>query len=96
MPEKFYIADMHYDHKNVLAFDNRPFKTIDDMNAALVERWNAVVHPGDIVYVLGDMFWCGEQKSIPILESLNGTKFLIKGEHYRIKDNKFKKEIVNI
>ena len=56
MPEKFYIADMHYDHKNVLAFDNRPFKTIDDMNAALVERWNAVVHPGDIVYVLGDMF----------------------------------------
>ena len=58
MPEKFYISDWHYGHKNCLAFDNRPFTTIEQMNTALVGRWNSVVKPGDSVYVLGDMFWC--------------------------------------
>lgn len=96
MPEKFYIADMHYGHKNVLAFDNRPFKTINEMNDALVERWNAAVSPGDIVYVLGDMFWCGSQEAVPILKSLHGEKFLIKGNHDRCKDSKFQKEFVKI
>ena len=49
----FYIADWHYNHKNCLAFDNRPFTSIEQMNEALVERWNSVVKPGDTVYVLG-------------------------------------------
>ncbi len=49
MSNKFYISDWHYGHANVLAFDNRPFKTIEEMDNALVERWNAVVKPGDTV-----------------------------------------------
>lgn len=96
MAERFYIADMHYGHKNVLAFDNRPFRAIEEMNEALVERWNAAVSPGDIVYVLGDMFWCSEQEAIPILKSLNGEKFLIKGNHDRCKNGKFQNEFVKI
>ena len=39
--KQFYIADWHYGHENVLAFDNRPFKDVQEMNAALIERWNA-------------------------------------------------------
>ncbi len=38
MPNKFYISDWHYGHTNCLAFDNRPFKTIEEMNAALVDK----------------------------------------------------------
>lgn len=78
---KLYISDWHYGHNNILAFDNRPFKTVEDMNAALVERWNAAVHPGDTVYVLGDMFWCNMQEAISVLNQLNGQVFLIKGNH---------------
>ena len=83
MPKKFYIADWHYGHGHILAFDNRPFKTVEEMNTALIERWNRVVSSGDIVYVVGDMFWCKSSTAIPILQSLNGEKFLIKGNHDR-------------
>ena len=65
----FYIADWHYNHANILAYDNRPFKTVEEMNTALVERWNSVVTPTDTVYVLGDMFWGGEAKAVSVLDS---------------------------
>lgn len=96
MSKKFYIADWHYDHANCIAFDNRPFRNVNDMNQALIERWNKVVFPEDIVYVLGDMFWCKASDAIPVLDKLNGQKFLIKGNHDRCHDNEFKKKFVKI
>lgn len=93
---KFYISDWHYGHNNILSFDNRPFKSIDEMNAALIKRWNDVVLPGDIVYVLGDMFWCKMEEAIPVLKSLNGQKFLIKGNHDRCNDGRFIKQFAKV
>lgn len=93
---KLYISDWHYGHNNILAFDNRPFKTVEEMNAALVERWNAAVHPGDTVYVLGDMFWCNMQEAISVLNQLNGQVFLIKGNHDRCSDGRFLKKFVKV
>ena len=84
MPKNFYIADWHYDHANVLHYDNRPFNTVDEMNDTLVDRWNSAVSNEDTVYILGDMFWCGPTKAVPILQKLNGRKVLIKGNHDRI------------
>ena len=76
--KQFYISDWHYGHANVIAFDNRPFKSLLEMDEALVDRWNAVVSPGDIVYVLGDMFWCKAQDAsgesgIELSASVDGT-----------------------
>lgn len=96
MPEKFYISDWHYGHKNCLAFDNRPFTTIEQMNTALVERWNSVVKPGDSVYVLGDMFWCNADTAIPILNSLAGEIFLVKGNHDRCHIKRFVDQFVKV
>ena len=36
--KKFYIADWHYGHANCIFFDNRPFKSMEHMNAELVRR----------------------------------------------------------
>ena len=80
MSKKFYIADWHYGHAHALDFDNRPFKTVDEMNAALVERWNAVVQRGDIVYILGDMFFRHPDPE-SILIRLKGQKHLIIQPH---------------
>ena len=96
MSKKFYIADWLYGHANIMAYDNRPFTRVDDMNKALVERWNRVVSPGDIVYVLGDMFWVPFAESMPVLDSLYGQKFLIKGNHDRCNDGRFLKKFVKV
>lgn len=96
MPKKFYIADWHYGHTNVIAFDNRPFLSIEQMNETLIRRWNGVVESGDIVYVLGDMFWCSASVAIPVLQKLNGQKILIKGNHDRCNDTRFLKKFVKV
>ncbi len=31
---KYYIADTHFGHRNVLKFDNRPFSDVDEMDRA--------------------------------------------------------------
>ena len=94
--KRFYIADWHYDHKNILHFDNRPFLTVEEMNQELIRRWNEVVSPEDIVYVLGDMFWCKPKEGIPVLDQLKGQKFLIKGNHDQANDAEFRKRFVKI
>lgn len=96
MSRKFYISDLHFDHKNILGFDNRPFVDIEQMNNELIRRWNSVVSDGDVVYVLGDMFWCTPKDAVPIMEQLNGQKFLVKGNHDRWHDAKFDKLFVKI
>lgn len=96
MSKKFYIADWHYGHNNILHYDNRPFKTVEEMNNELITRWNRVVAPCDTVYVLGDMFWCNMEEAIKILDQLSGQKVLIKGNHDKCNDSRFLKKFIKV
>lgn len=96
MSRKLYIGDWHYGHANVLAYDNRPFADVDDMNKQLCCMWKENVRPDDIVYILGDMFWCDAKYAIPVLEELPGQKFLIKGNHDRIHKSGYESQFVKI
>ena len=96
MGKQFYIADWHYDHANCIAFDNRPFKSVNEMNEALIERWNNVVSDDDVVYILGDMFWCNWRDALPVLDQLHGRKILIKGNHDRCNESQFVKKFSKI
>ena len=80
----YYIADMHFGHKNVLRFDNRPFPDTELMDEVIINNWNERVTEKDIVYVLGDAFWKNEENSIKIIHRLNGHKHLIRGNHDRV------------
>ena len=51
MGKVFFTGDLHFGHENVIAFDNRPFSTVDEMDEELIKRWNAKVGKGDLVYV---------------------------------------------
>ena len=56
----FYIADMHFGHKNIIRYDNRPFGSVEEMDKALIQLWNETVGSDDIVYILGDFSWYKE------------------------------------
>ena len=77
----FYISDLHFGHKNVLAYDNREFPSIEAHDEALIERWNEAVGIDDEVWILGDISWYGPVKTIEILDRLNGVKHLCAGNH---------------
>lgn len=85
MSKNFYISDLHFGHWNIIRYDNRPFKSIEEMDNALIENWNKVVSNKDMVYILGDISWHDENKTVEIFKQLNGTKVLIRGNHDNIK-----------
>ena len=76
-----YISDLHFDHTNILHFDNREFLSVEDMNKEMIDRWNKVVKPEDHTYILGDFCWGKEPRWLEILTQLNGQKTLILGNH---------------
>ena len=63
MGKNFYISDLHIGHANVIKFDNRPFKDVDEMFEILVRNWNSIVTKEDTVYILGDFIWKKESES---------------------------------
>ena len=88
MRKTFFTGDLHFGHKNVLTFDNRPFATVDEMDAELIRRWNNKVGKGDLVYVLGDLIWKSRNNDAPaLIKSLNGQIILSKGNHDRFLHN---------
>ena len=87
MHMNYFIADLHFGHKNRLKFDNLSFKTIEEHDQYIIDRWNETVGLNDDVYILGDISWHNSTKTIEIFKSLNGVKHLIKGNH----DNKLLK-----
>lgn len=88
MGKIFFTSDNHFGHERVIRFDNRPFATVEEMDAEMIRRWNAKVGKGDLVYVLGDMIWKIRNDDAPsLIKSLNGQIILIKGNHDRFLHN---------
>lgn len=81
MGKTFYISDLHFGHKNCLVFDNRPFKSIEEHDAQLVDRWNEAVGIDDDVWILGDISWYNPTETVGIFNQLNGAKHLCIGNH---------------
>ena len=77
----FFISDLHFGHVNALAFDNRPFATIEKHDEYIINRWNNTIGIDDDVYLLGDISWYGSVKTLEIFNQLNGNIHLIKGNH---------------
>jgi calcineurin-like phosphoesterase family protein len=57
----FFTSDTHFNHKNIIKLCNRPFTSIEEMNEKIIENWNNIVKPEDIVWHLGDfaLIWKG-------------------------------------
>lgn len=81
MGKIYYIADCHLYHENAIKFDNRPFATVEEMNRVIINNWNRRIRNNDKVYILGDFIWASACYWPKIVNSLNGKKILILGNH---------------
>lgn len=77
----FICSDTHFEHQQSFLYEPRGFSSVEEMNEAIIERWNSVVKPEDIVYHLGDTMLNDNEKGIECLKRLNGQIFLIFGNH---------------
>ena len=75
----FFTSDLHINHSRILQYCSRPFSSVEEMNAKMIERWNETVGIDDTVYVVGDMFLGKPEDAKPIISGLNGYKILILG-----------------
>lgn len=80
MQNTFFTADQHLDHARIIEHTNRPHRSVQDMNEALIEAWNKKVKRNDTVYHLGDLCWSARSIG-EHLKRLNGQIILVQGNH---------------
>ena len=79
----FFTSDTHFGHTNIMKYCKRPFETVEEMDQTIIDNWNSVVRPEDIVFHLGDFGFCGSLRLREIVDQLNGKIYLITGNHDR-------------
>lgn len=77
----YLISDPHFNHKNIIKYENRLFKNLDDMRDLLICDWNNVVKKKDYIWVLGDFCFGSKEIVTSIVSRLNGRIHLINGNH---------------
>lgn len=78
----YFIADPHLNHDRDFIYKPRGFNSVEEMNEAIIERWNSVVGEDDDVYVLGDFFLGTDEKFIKdTILKLHGFIHVIRGNH---------------
>lgn len=77
----FFTSDLHFFHYNILSYYPPRGGSLEEMHEQIIENWNKKVKKSSIVFVLGDVLYGDSLKRIDILDELNGTKYLIPGNH---------------
>ena len=81
---KFFIGDTHFNHVGIIEYDTRPWVDVPSMNAHMINLWNSVVSPNDVVYHLGDFAFRPGEDGTPIgdiFRALNGQINMVLGNH---------------
>lgn len=73
----WFTSDQHFGHSNIIKFCNRPFASVEEMDAALIANWNKVVKPSDTVFHLGDLTLGDQAMAHSYLTQLNGNLHIL-------------------
>ena len=77
----FFTSDEHYGHRNIIKYCDRPFESIEEMDAEIIKRHNEVVSKNDIVIHAGDFTLAKKQKAENYVNQLTGTHIFLSGSH---------------
>lgn len=76
----FFTADTHFHHGNLAK--HRGFSSVEEMDELMIQRWNATVGKGDMVWHLGDFSWYpSKEKTQALRARLKGRINFIRGNH---------------
>lgn len=92
-PKIYFIADTHFYDDSIIMYEKRPFKNVKEMNQELVKNWNETVNKKDLIFILGDFIFNGEEDYNRLvrqaLSQLNGKKILIMGNHDTLTEKEY-------
>lgn len=74
-------SDLHFGHKNIIDFSDRPFENVDQMDQHLVDNFNDYVKEDDISIWVGDVSFRNANRTNEMLDQCNGYKILVVGNH---------------
>ena len=82
MATHYFTADQQLGQKSIIELCDRPFGSLEEMHAAIVERWNDTVRDDSITWIVGDYthesYW---REGLTLLSQLRGRKRLVTGNH---------------
>lgn len=81
MSKIFVTSDTHFGHDREFLWGPRGFTNYVDHDNEVIQRWNAVAGPDDIVYHLGDVMLNDNAHGMDCLSKLNGQIKIIRGNH---------------
>lgn len=80
----FVTSDTHFGHARISELAQRPFTSVEEMDAELIRRWNETVPPDAVVLHLGDLALGPIAESLARTAVLNGRRLLVPGNHDRV------------
>jgi calcineurin-like phosphoesterase family protein len=85
----YFTADEHYGHLNIIKYCKRPFRSVDEMDTAIIKKHNEFIRYDDYVIHAGDFSLGDKEYTNKIINRLNGHHIFLKGSHdYWLKGNK--------
>lgn len=73
-------SDTHFGHANIIKYCNRPFTSVEEMDATMIKNHNDTVNNDDLIIFNGD-FSFYKKDDAGIFAQLKGRKILVKGNH---------------
>lgn len=86
------LSDTHFAHKNIMLYEQRPFRDVAEMEEVIIKNWNSVVKMNDVAFHLGDFGFYPKDIMAKLVGQLNGRITLIRGNH-DTKSNKWYREV---
>src|SRR5271157_5209324 len=82
-PNVWFTSDYHIYHAKILLLGKgRPFANVEEMHAAIADRYNEVVRPGDRVFNHGDFaLKCTWEQAYAFRRRLVGQQHFLFGNH---------------
>lgn len=77
----FVWSDLHFGHKNIIQYSERPFPDVPTMDQHLIDNFNEYVGPDDISIWVGDVAFYRDDHARSLLYKCNGKKILVVGNH---------------